>query len=141
MKFWVSGQLKTFTLEIAAGYSQLWLSSPSFRTLEKFPFESSSEYIWLPNCICFKLFMQEIRRARSLAVANAGNSMAARMAMMAMTTSSSIKVKPPPMKGLTGQMDFFMVSFAAHSFDNHPHNKAKRRKDFHANYKRKAHFH
>ena len=32
--------------------------------------------------------------AFSLAMDNAGNSMPARMAMMAMTTSSSIKVKP-----------------------------------------------
>ena len=45
-------------------------------------------------CICFKLFMQVMACALVLACDNAGNSMAARMAMMAMTTSSSIKVKP-----------------------------------------------
>ena len=33
-------------------------------------------------------------RALFFALANAGNSMAARMAMMAMTTSSSMRVKP-----------------------------------------------
>ena len=35
-----------------------------------------------------------IRCARALALANAGNSMAARIAIMAMTTNSSINVKP-----------------------------------------------
>jgi hypothetical protein len=34
-----------------------------------------------------------MRRARAFAPANAGNNVAARMAMMAMTTSSSINVK------------------------------------------------
>ena len=38
--------------------------------------------------------MQLVRLACSLALARAGNSIAARIAMMAMTTSSSIKVKP-----------------------------------------------
>ena len=37
--------------------------------------------------------MQEIRMARSFALPKAGKSIAARMAMMAMTTSSSIRVK------------------------------------------------
>ena len=41
---------------------------------------------------CFRLFMHCVRLARSLALASAGNSMAARIAMMAMTTSSSIRV-------------------------------------------------
>src|SRR5439155_7029007 len=44
--------------------------------------------------ICFKLFTQEIRCALALAFARAGSSRAARMAIMAMTTSNSIKVKP-----------------------------------------------
>jgi len=35
-----------------------------------------------------------MRRARSFAFARTGNNIAARMAMMAMTTSSSISVKP-----------------------------------------------
>ena len=43
--------------------------------------------------ICFKLLRQEIRCACALDLDNAGNSIAARMAMMAITTSSSIKVK------------------------------------------------
>src|SRR6266478_4392460 len=43
---------------------------------------------------CFKLLRHWIRLARSLALARAGNSIAARMAMMAITTKSSISVKP-----------------------------------------------
>jgi len=38
--------------------------------------------------------MQEIRLARSLAFARAGNNIAAKMAIMAITTSNSIKVNP-----------------------------------------------
>jgi hypothetical protein len=41
-----------------------------------------------------------LRLALSLAIVKAGNNKAARMAMMAITTSSSIKVKPPPVFGL-----------------------------------------
>jgi hypothetical protein len=40
------------------------------------------------------LLKQEIPCARFFAFDNAGNSIAAKMAMMAMTTSSSIKVNP-----------------------------------------------
>jgi hypothetical protein len=43
---------------------------------------------------CLLLFMQAAATAFALALFNAGNSMAARMAMMAITTSSSIKVNP-----------------------------------------------
>lgn len=45
---------------------------------------------------CLWLFKQLIRCARALALDNAGSSMAAKMAMMAITTSNSIKVKPRP---------------------------------------------
>src|SRR6266487_6097795 len=48
----------------------------------------------MPIPICFRWLAQVIRLARSFARDNAGNSIAARMAMMAITTSSSIKVKP-----------------------------------------------
>ena len=44
--------------------------------------------------ICRRLEMHAVRLARFLALPSAGRSMAARMAMMAMTTSSSIRVKP-----------------------------------------------
>jgi len=45
---------------------------------------------------CFKLLSQRVFRALSRAWLNAGISMLARMAMMAITTSSSIKVKATP---------------------------------------------
>lgn len=44
------------------------------------------------NCICFLLLRQLIPTAVCLALLKAGSSMAANMAMMAMTTSSSISV-------------------------------------------------
>src|SRR5215831_5139857 len=44
--------------------------------------------------ICFPLLRQWTPQAFSFAFVRAGKSMAARMAIMAMTTSSSIKVKP-----------------------------------------------
>src|ERR1039458_1763830 len=49
----------------------------------------------MPTPICFKLLRHAMRLALSLALASAGNNMAARMAMMARTTSNSINVKPP----------------------------------------------
>jgi len=48
-----------------------------------------------PNVNCLVLFMHEIPRARSLALASAGRIMDARIAMIAITTSSSINVKAP----------------------------------------------
>jgi hypothetical protein len=45
------------------------------------------------TCSCLRLFRQPIPSALVLALPNAGNNIAARMAMMAITTSSSIKVK------------------------------------------------
>jgi hypothetical protein len=47
-----------------------------------------------PNC--FILFRQAVRLAFSLALARAGNNIAASMAIIAMTTKSSIKVKAGP---------------------------------------------
>ena len=44
--------------------------------------------------ICLRLFEHWARRAASRALWTAGNSSAARMAMMAITTNSSISVKP-----------------------------------------------
>jgi len=49
--------------------------------------------MFIPMPICLRLFTQAMRLAFSLAEARAGNSNAARIAMMAMTTSSSIRVK------------------------------------------------
>ena len=47
----------------------------------------------IPRLIWCRLELQVIVHARCLAEASAGRSMAARIAMMAMTTSNSIKVK------------------------------------------------
>src|SRR5687767_6285784 len=53
----------------------------------------------MPIASCFTLDRQLARFAFSLALARAGNNMPARMAMMAITTSSSIKVKARWMLG------------------------------------------
>ena len=55
------------------------------------------------------LLAQDIACALSFALPSAGNNMAARMAMMAMTTRSSIKVNP----------DRFGVDFLKTEFVNH----------------------
>src|SRR5882724_4955376 len=54
----------------------------------------SPAYIRKPRAICLLLLTQAMALAFSLARASAGSSSDARMAIMAMTTSSSIKVKP-----------------------------------------------
>src|ERR1022692_1666742 len=69
-------------------------SAPAGKILRGRLSRLSSAYIRSARPICLRLFMQLARLAFSLAVASAGNSIAARMAMMAMTTRSSIKVKP-----------------------------------------------
>ena len=53
----------------------------------------SSRYIWKARPICFWLLTHLISFACSLALLSAGNSSEARIAMMAMTTSSSMSVK------------------------------------------------
>src|ERR1043165_9626574 len=58
------------------------------------PSRLSSAYIRQPRAICLLLFMQGMDCAFILALPNAGSSIAAKIAMMAMTTSSSISVKP-----------------------------------------------
>src|SRR5262245_56217041 len=47
-----------------------------------------------PNPICRILFKQEVCLTLAIALASASKSIATRMAMIAMTTSSSIKVNP-----------------------------------------------
>ena len=53
----------------------------------------SPEYITQARPSCLLLFMQEMAWALSLALLRAGRSRAARIAMMAITTSSSMRVK------------------------------------------------
>ena len=59
---------------------------------------ASSEYMRIPVLIWRRLFKQVIRLALSLAALKTGSSNAARIAMMAMTTSNSIKVKPDALR-------------------------------------------
>src|SRR3974390_3323210 len=54
----------------------------------------SPVYRYHANCSCFMLLRQETPCAFVFARDKAGSSMAAKMAMMAITTSSSINVKP-----------------------------------------------
>src|SRR5437899_11834688 len=53
----------------------------------------SSAHVRIAKPTCFRLFVQLMRCARALARASAGNNMAARMAMIAITTNNSISVK------------------------------------------------
>ncbi len=50
--------------------------------------------------ICRTLSTQSIWSARNLAAAKTGSKIAARMAMIAMTTNNSIKVNAPPFRRL-----------------------------------------
>ena len=63
----------------------------------------SPAYIMNPRPNCFVLFKQAVARALSFALLNAGSNIAARMAMMAITTNNSIKVNA----------DFEVVGFGA----------------------------
>jgi hypothetical protein len=65
--------------------------------------------------ICLKLLIQLAVLAFSLALANTGNRIAAKMAIMAITTSSSISVKPPlfPFIAFVSHHPFMRVLFFA----------------------------
>src|ERR1035438_1009471 len=54
----------------------------------------SPAYMIQPSVNCFVQFIQLTAQAFCFALLKAGNNMAARMAIMAMTTSNSINVKP-----------------------------------------------
>src|SRR5262245_48495406 len=56
-------------------------------------FSLSSTYMSIATASCFTFDKQVTCLARSFALANAGKRMPARMAMMAITTNSSIRVK------------------------------------------------
>src|ERR1700722_11268149 len=86
----------------------------------------SPAYICSARLTSFKLLMHLVRMARSLALARAGRSMAARMAMMAMTTRSSIRVKavllaPGALAGITfAALLVFITRFFRPERDNSP---------------------
>src|ERR1017187_841901 len=52
----------------------------------------SPAYNWTARLICFRLFKHAVRWARAFALDKAGSNNAARMPMIAMTTSSSTSV-------------------------------------------------
>ena len=66
--------------------------------------------IYIPRAvpIVFKLFIQKAARLRSRAWLRAGSSIAARIAMIAMTTRSSIKVKFPDFTAVRVGENVFM---------------------------------
>src|SRR5947209_8063227 len=55
----------------------------------------ADSYEWEASTICFMLFWQLMRAAAARTFCTAGNSRPIRIAMMAMTTNSSISVNPP----------------------------------------------
>ena len=61
-----------------------------------------------PKLVCFILFVQTALRAVALAFARAGNKSDAKMAMIAITTNSSISVKAPI---LVDFLDFILIGF------------------------------
>ncbi len=79
--------------------------------LTPFSWDFVRKCLWHPHCLgininparevrkdkptCFRLLTQLMRWARALARASAGSNMAARIAMMAITTNNSIRVKAP----------------------------------------------
>src|SRR5215469_3793576 len=54
----------------------------------------SFAYMIQPSVNCFVLFIHAVPWARCFALLKAGNNIAARIAIMAMTTNNSINVKP-----------------------------------------------
>src|SRR5882724_8426415 len=85
----VEGQ--SFTLELPVWTEESTLSSVATARIRRPAL--SSVYRRRASDNCLRLLRQEIFCPFIFALANAGNNMAARMAMMAITTSSSIRVK------------------------------------------------
>src|SRR6516225_187279 len=67
----------------------------------------SVKYICQAVWSCFKLELHWTRRLLALAPESVGSSSAARMPIMAMVTSNSVKVNAPEAHG----MDFFVIGF------------------------------
>jgi hypothetical protein len=72
-----------------------------------------------PKLICFKLLMQLARRAFSLARANTGNRMAARIAIMAITTKSSINVNALRLIMLLREIAILVLPYKVLLLDGH----------------------
>ncbi len=82
----------TIELLVAELSTGRWSSSGLFDSPLGTHWSLSSPYMCTARLNCRMLFWQAERRARSLAPDNAGSSSAARMAMIATTTSNSISV-------------------------------------------------
>jgi hypothetical protein len=65
----------------------------------------------MPRLICLRLDEQDARRALSRARPKTGKRIAASIAIMAITTSSSISVKPVRLVGIRGKDEVFMVMY------------------------------
>src|SRR5712671_6304100 len=89
-------------------FTQFGLVAAGFFLLSGSLSALSSQYITQASCNCFSLFKQADCSALLLAFDNAGKSIAARIAMMAITTSSSISVNPVCVFIFTG---FFRMTF------------------------------
>ena len=81
-----------FITLMPASHGQFPVRPPHLSRLYGSLFSFSLPYIWQASPICLRLLRQLVRFADSLARASAGKSSDARMAIMAMTTSSSINV-------------------------------------------------
>ena len=81
-----------FITLMPASHGQFPVRPPHLSRLYGSLFSFSLPYICQASPICLRLLRQLVRFADSLARASAGKSSDARMAIMAMTTSSSIKV-------------------------------------------------
>src|SRR5712672_537937 len=66
--------------------------------------------MFTPTASCRRLLRHCVRFPRSLAEASAGSNMAARMAIMAITTSNSIRVKPFARLDSTDLMFLFFMT-------------------------------
>src|ERR1035441_5142259 len=73
-------------------------------------------YIIAANCNCFMLLRQTIPCALNLDLAKTGKSRAASMAIIAITTNSSIKVKPCPFALETGRQPGPRFMFSVNRF-------------------------
>src|SRR5690348_1162416 len=94
--------------------TQWWptVLSPGSSGLGQYRSAESTAYNAKDNATCLELFMHWICWALDLARARAGKSMAAKMAMIAITTSNSIRVNPErePWFPL-GEREFFAQLF------------------------------
>src|ERR1700682_5117517 len=91
----VVSQSRTLLAQFANVPSAIVATVPGMVKLFAVLSPKSSEYVCHAIIICLLLFRQDRPWAFAFALLKAGRIMAARMAMMAMTTNSSISVNAP----------------------------------------------